>query len=186
MIYRKALLAGVAALTLLAGCSPWAIVTTPAAKGPGGKGTLELPVGWRKVNVANPVMVTRDGFPLNTIALEQLKHKKAFKQTKKESRADMLPQELAENYIAEVKATAGIEGIEVLANEPATVGGRPGFKVHLAYRSTFDSDAIRYQQLVYGVATADGLYIARYSAPVLHYFARDLATFDKVMASFKL
>lgn len=47
-------------------------------------------------------------------------------------------------------------------------------------------DAIRYKQVVYGVTNANGLYVLRYEAPVLHYFDLGLPAFEATVASFAL
>ena len=48
------------------------------------------------------------------MAVEIRKHKNAFKAIKKSSSEQSLPQELAEDFVANMKAAGGNEGIEVL------------------------------------------------------------------------
>lgn len=126
---------------------------------------------------------TKDGPDLQYIIVGRKKHKDAFKAIDRESSVNDLPQTLAENFVADIKASLGLDLIDILENTPAQVGGFPGFMVELEYKTP---SGLRYRERVYGAATKNGLYSIEYRAPVLHYFERDLPDFERIRNSFKI
>ncbi len=126
---------------------------------------------------------TKDGPDLQYIIVGRKKHKSAFKAIDKESSMSDLPQTLAENYVADIKASLGLDLVEVLDNSPAQVGGFPGFKLEMEYKT---ESGLRYRERIYGAATKNGFYSIEYRAPVLHYFDRDIAEFERTRNSFKI
>ena len=131
-------IAMVALCAALAGCIPApARVDTPRTEGPDKAYTVDLPTGWIKQYTAeNNLIVSRDGYLLQTLAVVRRPLKHAFERTKKDASDGMLPSELAELEIAEIKARDELtEALTVLENEPALVGGLEGFRVRVSYRN---------------------------------------------------
>lgn len=152
---------------------------------PDGGYSVQMPVGWQwvKYNAKTPLLATRDGPDLQAIRIYFRKHKDAFPNIEKESSPDMMPGDLAELFVADLREDRGIGTIEVVENAPADVSGQSGFRVELAWRS---ESGLRYQGIVYGCATPRGLYVLAYNAPVLHYYGQHMADFEKSVQTFRL
>jgi len=146
---------------------------------------IEFPAGWKCAGSGKDSNASRDGYGLDAISVEVRKHKNAFRAIKKGSSEQALPQELAELLVDDIKAQGGNEGIEVLASEPAELGGRPAFRLHLRTRVVIDVGALDYEQIIVGTATPDGLVLVAYRAPSLHYFAAHRQDFETALASFR-
>jgi hypothetical protein len=147
--------------------------------------TVDLPVGWiRQFTEGGELLASRDGFLLQTILIEKRPIKLAFPKTKQEAAETMLPSELAERAIAELKASGDQLGaLTVLESEPALVSDREGFRLKVAYRTQRGVEVLRE---VVGVADKTRYYQLTYFAPRLHYFDRYQADFARTWASFKL
>lgn len=169
---------------LATGCAVWARIDEPLVDGPAKAFQLELPVGWIRAGFATDrVLVTRDGTGVQFIEAMQLTHKQAFSDLKEQTRADMLPTELAELIIAQVKSRPGVSDLEVVSNAPATVAETTGFRLHVQMKN---SQGLTYERVVYGFVDAAGFYRLTYQAPSLHYFKRDLSLFERAVKSFRL
>jgi len=150
--------------------------------------TIQYPAGWRwvKMPFGDETTATRDGIWLQQIFVDFRKHKFAFPSLRKDSTPEMMPQELAEKYVADMTAASGLQNMEILSNEPTMLAGRPAFRVHLAYRTAVDAGSVRYQAVVVGANSPQGIFLVGYDAAVLHYFARDVETFEKALATFAI
>jgi hypothetical protein len=150
--------------------------------------SIQYPSGWRWVKrpFGDETTATRDGIWLQQIFVDFRKHKNAFPALKKAATPEMMPQELAEKYVANMTAAGGLQEMEILSNEPTVLGGRPGFRVHLAYRSSVDAGSVRYQAIVVGANSPQGIFLVGYDAAVLHYFARDVEAFEKSLGTFAI
>jgi len=171
---------------LLAGCiTPWTRIDQPTPlAGAGGKFTVQAPPGWVHFSLErNHVVLTRDGLPVQYIDVALTPHADAFKQIKRASNPSMLPAELAELAVAELRADSGLVNLTVKESVPASVAGQPGFRLLLQYRNPRGALLNR---LIYGTATKQGLLTFSYSALDRHYFPRDLGVFEQVMASYRL
>lgn len=169
-------------LTSLGACTPWARVD------PGSRHeshhddySLELPLGWvRRTVDANDYFVTRDGPALNYIAVNRQPHHRKLPRTQRETRADMLPHELAELALAEWKNTAATANLELLASTPVMLGGRPAARVHIRYRN---ERGLPIERVLVSLVDARGRLSVLYEAPAIVYFQRGLADFESLLAS---
>ena len=187
--------AGIRALVLLTGmavaapAAAWKIVLEgqPFKHEKSGY-SIQYPAGWRyiKMPFGDETVATRDGIWLQQVFVDFRKHKKAFPALKKDATPDMMPQELAEKYVADMTSAGGLQNMEVLSDEPTLLAGRPAFRVHLAYRSAVDVGSVRYQAIVIGANSPQGIFLVGYDAAVLHYFAHDVETFEKTLATFAI
>ena len=144
------------------------------------------PPGWFQPpgkGPGNAVYFTRDGLALQDIHVGRVAHADAFPHIEKESTADMVAEEIAEDYIANLTAIEVYENMTVNANEPATLGGLDGFRLDLEVRA---QSGLRYREIHYGAAGASGLYSLVYSAAALHYFERDEALFETARDSMQI
>lgn len=150
--------------------------------------TIQYPAGWRyiKMPLSDETLSTRDGPDLQAIYTDFRKHKKAFRALGQDSTPEMMPRELAEKIVAEATQARGLQNVQVLANEPTMLSGRPGFRLHFSYKTGVDVGSVRYEEFVVGANSPQGIFLVGYRAPVLHYFARDVLTFDTSLATFSI
>lgn len=150
--------------------------------------SIQYPAGWKwiKMPFGDETVATRDGPAIQMIAVDFRKHKNAFRALKQDSTPEMMPQELSEKLVAEATSARGLQNMEVLSNEPITLAGRPGFRLHLAYRTAVDAGSVRYEEYVVGANSPQGIFIVAYRAPHLHFFQRDTEAFEKSLATFAI
>ena len=145
---------------------------------------VTLPEGWRRYNqVANKVIITRQGLRLQRIAIFRTPIDKKLPFTHKMILPDMLPQEVAEVVIDNLKSNPNISNGVVLENDPVLISGLAGFKFVYAFRT---KDGLDKKGVFYGLLQGDQLYKLVYEAPQRYYFDRDLQTFETTVASFRL
>ncbi len=169
-------------LASLAACTPWARVD-PGSRHESKRDdySLELPLGWvRRTADANDYFVTRDGPALNYIAVNRQPHDRKLPHTKRETRADMLPHELAELAIAEWKNTAATANLELLASTPVMLGGKPAARVHIRYKN---ERGLPIERVLVSLVDARGRLSILYEAPAIVYFERGRADFETLLAS---
>ena len=184
MTVRHALVLGLMLISLAA-CTPWARVdSTSRLETKASDYTVELPVGWVK-HTANTsdIFITRDGPALNYIVVNRQPHDVKLPHTKRITRADMLPHELAELTLAEWKSTDATANLEVLANTPTTLGGQPAVRLHIRYKN---ERGLPIERLLIGMVDAKGRLSLQYEAPAIVYFQRSQADFEAMAASVRL
>jgi hypothetical protein len=147
--------------------------------------SVDLPVGWVRQYIQNgPMLASRDGFSLQTISLIHRPLDKAFPKTKKAAVAGMLPAELAELRIAELKAqTPNTAALSVIENVPAVMDGREACRVFTSYHT---ARGLEINHVSYAVADKSGYYQMDYVSPKLHYFDQTSGDFEKAVASFRI
>ncbi len=187
--------AGMRVLVLLAGMAiaapamAWKLVMEGQPFTHKGSGySIQYPAGWRYVKMpfGDETVATRDGSCMQRIYVDFRKHKKAFRALGKDATPEMMPQELAEKIVAEMEAAGSLQNMQVLSNEPTMLAGRPAFKVHISYRTAVDAGSVRYEGIVVGANSPQGIFLVGYGGSVLHYFARDVETYDKTLATFAI
>ena len=144
---------------------------------------VEIPDGWWKPEYTNKFLLTRDGPYLQYVLIQQRPLNKAFRYTKKKIRKGMLPQEAAGIIIDELASDRYLMNFEVIENTPATVDGHAGFKILFTYK---DKKGSQFKTLYYGFVSADSFYNLRFCAAAPQYFEKDIASFDRIINSFKL
>lgn len=155
---------------------------TPATMRKGGW-AIQFPEGWIQDVAANSVTASRDGALLNSITLAVVPHKSAFAASKRKSSADALPEDLAESYVANLQADKTISDVELVASDPAELGGKPAFRVHVRFRLPELQGGARIEQVTVGAPLPQGLLLATFRAPAIHYFGKWLPAFDAALPS---
>ena len=145
--------------------------------------TVDIPEGWRKVDTNKFFLITKDGAYLQYALIQQRPLHKSFKHTKKKLSRGMLPQEIAGVIIDEISSDKNILNFKLIENTPASIRGNEGFKIVFSYK---DQDGTGLKTLYYGFIKDGLFYNLRYNAVKKHYFNRDLKTFEKFIASFRL
>lgn len=166
----------------LAACTPWTRVDSGSRnESRRNDYTLELPLGWVKRTAdSNDLFVTRDGPALNYIAVNRQPHDRKLPRTKRETRADMLPHEVAELAIAEWKSYEVTANLQVLSNTAILLGGQPAARVHIRYKN---DRGLPIERVMVGLVDAKGRLTLQYEAPAIVYFQRNLSDFDALVAS---
>ena len=169
-------------LASLAACTPWARVDQSSQReSKRDDYTLELPLGWvKRTTETSDLFVTRDGPALNYIVVNRQPHDRKLPRTKRETRADMLPHEVAELAIAEWKSTEATANLEVVSNTPAMLGGKPAVRIHIRYRN---DRGLPIDRVMVALFDAKGRLTIQYEAPAIVYFQRGLADFEAMVAS---
>jgi len=181
MTLHRALAIGLL-IASLAACAPWKRVDSSSqVETRGDDYSLELPLGWvRNTATANDFFVTRDGPALNYIVVSRQAHSKKLPNTKRETRADLLPHEVAELVIAEWKSAEATANLELLANTPVLLGGKPAVRIHARYKN---ERGLPIDRLMIALVDAKGRFTIQYEAPAIVYFQRGLADFEAMVAS---
>lgn len=163
---------------------------------------VELPRGWYRIEgplggaatapsggaeapapPTETVVITRDGVALESIRIGRRALGRELPHTRRKLGPRMPPVEAAEVLLDNARSDPAVQGFELLDSDPATVGGRPGFRLAYGWSS---KDGLRRKRVVVG-AIADGwLYTLLYDAAARHYFDRDLAAFEEVARRFRL
>ncbi|MFN3751149.1 MAG: hypothetical protein ACK4SR_07225 [Thiobacillus sp.] len=179
---RRLVVAGL--LAGLTACAPWTRVD-PATRleSRAGDYSIALPLGWvRQTAGANDIFLTRDGPALNYIAVARQPHSRKLPYTRRETRADLLPHELAELVVAEWKSAEATANLEIVATRPLLLDGRPAVRVQGRYKN---ARGLPIERVVVALVDARGRLTLFYEAPAIVYFQRGLPDFEAMVASLR-
>lgn len=179
----KKFLPSILLLLLLAACAgEWVRVDASSVVHKTDLYRVSLPVDWVSRQVGDTLVVTRDGPDIQKIILRVSKHEEAFNDIKAQSKSDMLPTELADLFIAELKKedSDGLPSLTIQSNEPIMLSGRDAFHLHASYRT---ANGLEYQLLAVGFVTEKYFYAISYTAPTLLFFERSRESYDLVLDS---
>ncbi|WP_324779804.1 hypothetical protein [Thiobacillus sedimenti] len=169
-------------LASLAGCATWTRVDPGSrAESQAGGYSLELPLGWvRRTADTHDFFVTRDGPALNYILVMRQPHDRTLPNTRRPTRADMLPHEVAELYLAEWRGNEATANLVVLSNTPVLLDGKPAVRLHVRYRN---ERGLPIERVMVVCVDARGRLTLLFEAPAIVYFQRGLPAFDAMVAS---
>jgi hypothetical protein len=178
----KAALLG--ACLLLAGCVtlPW-YPTAGVYISPNENFSVELPKGWMRLNSDENLLITRDGILLQHVIVERARVDRPLKNTKKVLTRGMQPQAVAEVILDNFMSSDRMLDLKVQENRPIQIGPNRGFRLVYSHR---DKEGLRFKSVLHGFLAGDIFYSIRYTAAERYYFAKDLPTFEQVLASFRL
>jgi hypothetical protein len=163
-------------------CAPWTRVTGPF-EGPAHHFSVDIPDGWMKFDSERYLLISRDGPFLQYILVEDRNLEAPFTHTKRRMNRDMLPQEAAEVILDDLSLDRAVRNLQVLENAPARIAHQDGFKILFTYKN---GDGLVLKTLYYGFIKGRMFYSIRYTAAERYYFGKDLGTFKKVLAGFRL
>jgi hypothetical protein len=179
--FRSLCLLSLLAPTLAFAWSPVAEQTPVSAKR--GNFSLQLPPSWLYDLSGATVLASHDGVMLDQINVQLIPHANAFKAIKRSSTTDMSSEDLAEAYLANLQADGKLANFETLSTEPATLAGHPGFRVHVRFRLPPAQGDTVMDLTALGTALPEGLLIAFFRAPRLHFYDKWLPAFDQSVAT---
>ena len=170
-------------IIFLTGCATWVQVGGSYETSSHNYKT-ELPDNWRRYNRdSSQVLITRDGFPLQWISVERRPVDKQLAFTQKKFSKQMLPQEAAEVAIDNFRSNPQIFDMKIIENNPALLGGYPGFKIVYQYQT---EKGLTRKGVYYCSLVDDWRYKINYEAPARYYYERDLPALALIKKSFKL
>lgn len=172
----------IAIMLMLNGCATW-IRTGGPFEATKENVVLDLPDGWMRLNSDKGLLTTRDGVLLQKILVKKFSVNDPIKHTKKKFRKGMLPLEASEVVIDEISSNSSMLDFEVKENKSAKVAGESGFRMEYSFKT---SEGLKVQVVIYGLLHGDAFYLFEFAAPKRHYFDRDLAIFERVVASVHL
>ena len=127
------------------------------------------------------LLVTRDGVGLQAMSLRKLPIAQGFAHTKKKVVPGMLPQDVAEVVLDDIRSNPTYTNPQLIETSPATLGDVPGFKLEVKYRNKI---GLPKETTYYGCVKNDFLYMLIYEAPQRYYYPGDLPAFEAVKNSF--
>ena len=166
----------------LTACAPWTRVTGPCA-GPAHHYSVDVPDGWMKFDSDSYILISRDGPFLQYIFVDSRNLETPFAHTRRRMNSAMLPQEAAEVILDDLSLDRAVHNLHVIENAPAQVAHHDGFTLLFTYRN---GDGLVLKTRYYGFIKDRMFYSIRYTAAERYYFEKDLETFRKVLASFRL
>jgi len=169
-------------LTLSIGCAPW-VQVGGLYKTESHNYSVELPQGWMRWNKGDDLLITRDGVLLQHIQIVRLNTDEPLKHTKKKFSKVMLPQEVAEVILDNIASNKDILNFQLIENSPLKISGNSGFKAVYIYKN---KDGLKIKSIYCGFMAEKWFYGIIYNAPERYYFDKDIATFERVLESFKL
>lgn len=173
-------------ILFLNACAPTArFIADEDFKGPSRAYEAKLPVGWvRAATPSDTLLITRDGVFLQQMGIARLDLDKAFPLTRRAAKEGMLPLELAELQVAEIKASAPERrALEIMELKPARIGDARAYRLRARYYNGWGLEILRD---TYGFTHLGEYYVVHYEAPALFYYERHRADFEKFLASLRL
>lgn len=170
-------------LLFFSGCSLWVPVGGPYSSTDLAF-EAELPAGWRRAySTSDGLTLTRDGLPLQILRIVREPFDKDLPFTERKLDKQMLPQEVAEVILDNIRSNQTISNVQVVSNEPAKVGGYAGFKIVFTYQT---KENLKKQGVYYGALVDQWYYRVLFEAPVRHYFPREVEVLERIKNSFKI
>jgi len=170
-------------LLFICGCSLWVPVGGPYVSSEHAY-EVDLPANWRRASsTRDGLTMTRDGVTLQVVRIARDPFDKELPFTKRKLDKGMLPQEAAEVVIDNFRSNRDISNFQVSENQPALVGGYPGFKISYSFQTKGN---LRKQGVYYGVLVDQWFYRLFFEAPARHYFPKDQPALERMKETFKI
>jgi len=149
-----------------------------------GRFSVRLPTGW---SFAEPrsgqVIATADGLLVQRIVVGHRELKEALPYSKRVLTAGLSSLELVEAMTDDLRADHGLLNLQIVENQPATIGGQPGFKLVTTHHN---ASKLQITSVLYGFVKGPDLYLLNYIAPTRYFYDRDLPGFEEAVKSFQL
>jgi hypothetical protein len=119
---------------------------------------------------------TRDGVSLEYIKIRRSKPADAMAHTEGELTSGMLPHEVADLALDDIRLTDGVTNFELIENSPLRIDGQSCYRLFYSHR--IDS-SLKVKTVELGCWTHWGLYRIEYRAAAQHYFDQYLGVFER-------
>ncbi|MCP4748369.1 MAG: hypothetical protein GY874_19875 [Desulfobacteraceae bacterium] len=174
--------AGLALLFL--GCSRQVQSASQILKTP--NWSVNVPPNWMRLSKpdnTNATILSFDGACLQYIFIQDRRISQAFLYTRHVLRDGMLPHEIADVIVEDLRSDPHIKHFNPISIEPAMIANQPGFKMIYTY---YDQQDVKFKTLYYGALVSGRFFNLRYAATLRHYFEKDLNTFERLFGSLHL
>lgn len=170
----------------VSGCSTWRHAGAPEGRTmTAGVYEYQIPSGWTyQVSKDDVLLVSRDGprvqhaqsrfYVWGRTVIDDPERQKLTE--------SMLLSDVADQLLALRRRELGLDTIETLSLEPATVAGMEAFRAEYTYRTI---DGISFKGVSYGAMRPSGVYAIRFEAPMIHFFERDRPAFESMVRSMR-
>ena len=145
--------------------------------------SITSPSGWMHLRTQKSEMLSKDGPYLEYILVQSRPLTRGFRFTNQKLKTGMLPHEVAQVIVDDMRLDPLIRQFRLQASEPAMVGGHAGFKLIFSYHDAYD---VQVKTIYYGAILPDQFFNLRYTATQRHYFDAELPAFEKVFDSLRL
>jgi hypothetical protein len=170
----------VATLMLTACAGPWHTPPNQLSQPPW---SITSPEGWMQLSTQESEMLSKDGPYLEYILIQSRSLEQGFRFTRQKLEPDMLPHEAAQVIADNMRSDPLIRQLQLLASEPAMVGGHAGFKLIYIYQDPY---GVTTKTIYYGVILPNRFFNLRYTAAHRYYFDKELPAFNQVVDSLRL
>jgi hypothetical protein len=167
-------------IILIAGCATWS-KTAGNYTNTSEQFSADLPWGWM-MHKGKELILTKDGIFLENIVIKRKNAEDKLLYTKKKFVEGMLPEEIAEIELDEMRCNANIGNLEVIENSPVEISGIKGFKLVYTFAN---EDGLKKKTIHYGFGHKEWVYEISYTATQWNYYDKELDAFNKLVESFK-
>ena len=178
----------VVVLVAITACVPqWARVSDVNATAQTDSGYVAtLPLGW--VRLSNPQnkqesLASRDGVRVQWMIVGSRNSQEAFPRIQKQAQKGALPTELADLELAEQIALLKPFVVKAIESSAITIAGQRGFRLLTEYKT---ETGLTMRRMTVAWVSGDHYSFARFEAPALHYFERDVPAFEGVLKGIRL
>lgn len=181
----NAVLVSLFVLTLtLSSCATWTVMKNKVYTYSGYGFEAEIPADWMKYNMDNHFIITKDGIVLDFIQIEKRKLDKKLEFTNRKFSHDMLPQEIAEIEIDNLKTAKDILNFNLIENIPYQISDQDGYHIHYVYTT---ASGLKKEGVQCGFKYDDKwIYRLKYEATSEHYFPLYWSDFKNLVNTFKV
>jgi hypothetical protein len=145
---------------------------------------VAVPEGWKRIHTDESMLfITKEGGYKQFVLIAERPLSQPFRFSQRRMHAGTMPEEAAEIIVQELLSDTHIRNVTLLENAPARIDGRQGFRLRFVYT---DADGFLFKTLYFGFIDGATFYNIRFAATQEEIYQKDLATFEKVFASFKL
>lgn len=177
---RPVMVVWVAATLMLTACAgPW---HTPPSRLSEPPWSITAPEGWMHLSTRESEMLSKDGPYLEYILIQSRSLAQGFRFTRQKLEPDMLPHEAAGVIADNMRSDPLIRQWQMLASEPAVVGGHAGFRLIYRYQDPY---GVTTKTIYYGVILPNQFFNLRYTAANRYYFDKELPAFHQVFDSLR-
>lgn len=169
---------------VFSGCAKWQSVSgiqTPSLE------TITIDLKdqkWQALDfkAVDTYFLTKDGLALQEIHIKRVPLNTALAQSKKEIPNDILPHELAELIIENLKLANSMNAYKIISNKPDKVDSQNGVQIISELKDDFNN-LIKINSTYFILDKK--LYIVTYSAPNQYFYQRDLKNYQNIKKSIK-
>jgi hypothetical protein len=148
--------------------------------------SVRPPAGWIYDAGSKQVVAARNGMLLDGLRVALIPHKNMFTAINKPLTRGMLPEDLAEAYVAEMQAAGTYTDVKLVSIDPAELSGLPAFRVRLTYRLPASLGGATMVRVAVGTRLTDGILLATFDAPQIHFFEESLPAAEEALRSVTL